>query len=167
MVLNQSIKIVVDTNVLIRGIFNHYSYLEFKYGHAGYNDTSLWDDRWADACLNSCLGGSISLVTSPALRFEYIEIINRQKIANEDIKKDVASLLSLIEQSESVNPSELLSVCRDPDDNRILECAIAANADFIVTEDNDLLCLKTYNDIPIVRPKDIIQIIRKARFGEE
>jgi putative PIN family toxin of toxin-antitoxin system len=42
----------------------------------------------------------------------------------------------------------------DPDDNRILECAVEGKADLIVSGDRTLLRLKSYSGIPIVRPID-------------
>jgi uncharacterized protein len=36
-------------------------------------------------------------------------------------------------------PGEILGVCRDPDDNQILACAVAANADYLVMGDEDFL----------------------------
>ncbi len=48
----------------------------------------------------------------------------------------------------------------DPDDNRILECAAAANSDYIVTEDNDLLRLGGYKGIAIVSVADFLNIAK-------
>jgi uncharacterized protein len=45
------------------------------------------------------------------------------------------------------------AVKRDPDDNKLLECAVAANADIIVTMDKDLLKLKRFRNIGIIHPK--------------
>ena len=45
-------------------------------------------------------------------------------------------------------------VCRDPDDDRILACASEAHAEYIVTGDEDLLVLKRYGAIHIVKPRD-------------
>jgi uncharacterized protein len=47
----------------------------------------------------------------------------------------------------------------DPDDNRILECAVAAQADFIATGDNDLLRLGVFRGIRILRPAELLQVI--------
>jgi predicted nucleic acid-binding protein len=47
----------------------------------------------------------------------------------------------------------------DPDDNRILECAVAGHADVIVSGDRHLLRLKSYEGIPIVRPVDFLRAL--------
>ena len=50
-----------------------------------------------------------------------------------------------------VTPSETAEAIReDPDDNRILECAVAARSDYIVTEDKDLLRLREYGGARIM-----------------
>ena len=43
--------------------------------------------------------------------------------------------------------------CRDPDDLNILGAAISGEAEYIISGDDDLLSLKTYEDIPIVSPR--------------
>ena len=45
----------------------------------------------------------------------------------------------------------------DPPDNRILECAVEAGSQCIVTWDKDLLRLGSYLDIRIVQPADFLQ----------
>jgi len=51
------------------------------------------------------------------------------------------------------------TVLSDPDDDEVLACAIAANAQLIVSGDRDLLSLKTYRGIPIVNAAEAIRII--------
>ena len=48
-------------------------------------------------------------------------------------------------------------VKEDPDDNAIIECAIAGKADYIITGDNDLLELKEYKWIKIRNSQSFIQ----------
>jgi uncharacterized protein len=55
-----------------------------------------------------------------------------------------------------VFPKTKLIVVIDPDDNRILECAIEARSDFIVTRDRHLLSIKIYQGISIVTPEDFL-----------
>ena len=45
----------------------------------------------------------------------------------------------------------------DPDDDRILECAVAAKADFLVSGDRHLLALHTYKSISIVSPRQFLE----------
>ncbi len=49
----------------------------------------------------------------------------------------------------------------DPDDNRILECAVEAGSDWIVTEDKDLLRLGEYSGIRIVTTRQFLRLIRE------
>ena len=68
---------------------------------------------------------------------------------------DVFSVISLL-----VTPVERVSVVKDdPDDDRILEAALAARADIIVSGDKHLLNLKTWNGIEILSPVGFLERI--------
>ncbi len=51
-----------------------------------------------------------------------------------------------------VYPRQKLTIVRDPDDDKILECALEAKAHIIAAFDKDLLDLKEYEQIKIVHP---------------
>jgi uncharacterized protein len=51
---------------------------------------------------------------------------------------------------------DLRGVCRDPKDDMVLECAVNAEAQFLVTGDNDLLALELFRDIRIVTPRTFL-----------
>lgn len=55
------------------------------------------------------------------------------------------------------------SVCRDPDDDSVLAGAIAAEADCIVTGDDDLLVLGSYERIAIIKAKDFWQFEKEYK----
>jgi predicted nucleic acid-binding protein len=58
-----------------------------------------------------------------------------------------------------VVPTQTIHVIKeDPDDNRILECAVTAGADVIVTYDKDLLRLGEHMGIEIIRTVDFVQL---------
>jgi len=57
-------------------------------------------------------------------------------------------------------PKLLDAVPRDPEDNMVLECAIEGKAQYIVTGDKDLLVLKAFRDIRIVRATDFLKVER-------
>jgi predicted nucleic acid-binding protein len=46
----------------------------------------------------------------------------------------------------------------DPDDNRVLECAVAAESDYIITGDSDLLRLKQHGRVPILRVSEFLDL---------
>jgi len=51
------------------------------------------------------------------------------------------------------------SISRDNDDDKILQCGLEGNVDYIVTGDKDLLVLKEYETIKIINPKDYLETV--------
>lgn len=79
-----------------------------------------------------------------------------------DVIDNIGALLR--EHSNISIPSPLASdVCRDPDDIRILDLAVATNADYIVTGDKDLLVLKSFEGIPILNPRSFSDILHSGK----
>jgi uncharacterized protein len=78
------------------------------------------------------IGGSIQLCVSGNVYAEYEEVISRPRFQRaEDV---IAGALHAIrEKGFWVRPAEALHVCSDPDDNIFLECAQAAQAQYLVT----------------------------------
>jgi putative PIN family toxin of toxin-antitoxin system len=63
----------------------------------------------------------------------------------------------------TITPTVQLDVIKeDPDDNRILECAVTAGSHYIITGDNDLLRLRQYDAIGIVTAGDFIEMLQQA-----
>lgn len=54
-------------------------------------------------------------------------------------------------------------VGRDPDDEAVIACALAARADLIVSGDQDLLVLKTYRRIRILSAAEALELIAQSR----
>ncbi len=74
-------------------------------------------------------------------------------------EEDVAAALRLTGRAATiVKSSGRIMVLEDLPDNRILECAVEAGADLIVTGDHHLLRLKTYQDVTIVRVADFLRL---------
>ena len=70
------------------------------------------------------------------------------------------SFVLLVEtMSALVDPSTRVGVVSDDADNRVLEAAMEAHADYIVTGDDDLLDLETFGGVPIINPKEFLRII--------
>jgi putative PIN family toxin of toxin-antitoxin system len=58
--------------------------------------------------------------------------------------------------AHTIMPRQTVSDCIDPDDNRVLECALEARAKVLVTGDNHLLQLHPYREISILTPKQFL-----------
>lgn len=72
----------------------------------------------------------------------------------------------LLAMGNLVVPSETLDVIKeDPPDNRVLECATAAESEYIVTWDKDLLRLKAYSGIRIMTPVEFLDRGRVSESG--
>lgn len=62
-----------------------------------------------------------------------------------------------------VEPVRKVKVCRDPDDNLVIECALAGGAQYIVTGDPDLKELKAFEGIQIVNVRTFISLAIESR----
>ena len=62
---------------------------------------------------------------------------------------------------------EIRVIERDPKDDMIIACAVAASADYIISRDRDLLDLGNYQQIQIVSPEHFIHILSSEREHNE
>jgi uncharacterized protein len=139
------VKAVVDNNLLISGL--------------------LWSGP-PYRLLEAIRDGELHLVLSPDLYLELEDVLNRNKLASRIRSRGMtpAALLSVISAMvEMVFPQHLPlpASLRDPDDLAVLECAVAATADVIVTGDNDLLVMGSFQGIPIITANAML-----ARLGK-
>ena len=112
--------------------------------------------------VDALLDGSATPCASAAVLAEFEEIIQREKFqkrleqrgrsAGEIISRFRAAAL-MVEGPAIPVPSTL----RDPDDIHVLACAVAASADAIVTGDNDLLSMETFERIPILTVRQALE----------
>ncbi|MGH7429950.1 MAG: putative toxin-antitoxin system toxin component, PIN family [Candidatus Methylomirabilaceae bacterium] len=105
----------------------------------------------------AALRGQFVLITSPAILTELAQKL-REKfgLPEADI---TAYVKQIARRSKVVRPGIRLSVVTDAADNRVLECAVAGEADVIVSGDRHLLRLKEYSGIPVVRPVDFLRTL--------
>lgn len=102
--------------------------------------------------------GPFELVISRSIITE-IEAVLREKFKWS--KMQISETISYIKNIATViNPKISLSVIRsDPSDNKILECAVAVGANYIVTGDrNHLLPVKEYKEIKILNPAEFLKL---------
>jgi putative PIN family toxin of toxin-antitoxin system len=127
-------RVVLDTNVIVSG-----------FGWSGP----------PAAILDAALDGRLVLVTSPPLLAELRRVLKYPKLAK--IIKEAPRLADLVEVSSVVVvPSRVLAVVSDETDNRVLEAAVEGAADYIVSGDDDLLELGSFQDISVVLPSTFV-----------
>lgn len=129
-------KVVLDTNVILSGL--------------------LFPGGPPDKIVRAVLTGRLQNATSPDLLTELRRVLERKfKRPSEKIDP----LIRLIsEASLLVYPTERVCIIKDHEaDNRVVECALTAKADFLVTGDEaHLLRLKSVQGIPIIEPSEFI-----------
>jgi putative PIN family toxin of toxin-antitoxin system len=105
--------------------------------------------------IEAVLAGELVLVTSSPLLAELRRVLAYPKLAN--AIPDGARLADLVEMSSVVvEPLSVFAVVEDESDNRVLEAAVAARADYIVSGDGHLLTLGIFQGIPILTPAEFV-----------
>ncbi len=128
-------RIVVDTNVLISGVF-----------FGGF----------PRKILRASVEGRIRACASMEIVNEYQEII-REMVRRKQGHIDVSILNPLIRSMEIIEPISKIEICRDPDDDKFINCARDAQAMYIVSGDKDLLVIRQFENISIVTAKEFCE----------
>lgn len=108
------------------------------------------------ALLEQVRAGAVSMISSPALLAELADVHGRAKfdatlaVTNNSRERTLVELRQLAEVIEPPPLPE--SVCRDLDDDEVLALAIFAKVELIVSGDDDLLSMKSFEGIPILAP---------------
>ena len=103
------------------------------------------------------------IFVSPSLLKEYRDIplaLNAVgKIDHVQLKVLVSGIASFVSKADVVYPQTNVAICRDMGDNMLLECCLAARAEFLITGDKDLL---TIENLPFE-----VRILTPRRYVEE
>lgn len=138
------IRVCVDTNVIVSGTISR--------SGAPFEVIESWKRR------EFVLLTSEEIIAEVSKVFEYPKIKTAFSLTDEEIEK---SLLLLSKYSQ-ITPGELKLnvITEDPSDNMLLACAVEGNADFIVSGDNHLLDIETYQGIQILSPREFVNQLR-------
>lgn len=103
-----------------------------------------------------------TLITSQPLIVELLDVLARPEV-NEKFRVfpnlDVPRLLDLIGEAVLVELEDIPLVSRDPKDNKFLATAVAGGADYLVSEDRDLLDLVEYDGVRIVDTLTVLRLL--------
>jgi putative PIN family toxin of toxin-antitoxin system len=115
-------------------------------------------EQGIEEAFTCCLADEIIQETVHRLRSPRLQ--ERYAYTAEDVDTFQATLRGAFLIVEDL-PS-LTGIVRDPNDDMILACGVAAGADYVVTRDDDLLSLGTYEGIAIVPPEAFLRLLRRA-----
>lgn len=128
--------IVLDTNIIISGIF--------------------WDGNEA-IIIKKCKSGKLRNFVTPYTLMELERVLGYPKFQLEpkEIETQINNVLSF---SSVVNPDfHVMIVEEDPTDNIFLDCALTADADYIISGDRHLLDIKDFEGINIVNASTFLK----------
>ncbi len=104
-----------------------------------------------------------NLFVSAELLLEYrtvpLELFSEHKINKAQFEILIAGIAAVVSSAVVVIPRKKLKVCRDAEDNMVLECSLAAQVDYLITGDKDLLTIEMPS-LPFTRltPLDFLAV---------
>jgi len=135
-------RVVIDTNIFVSSFF-------------GGNPRKIID-LWKNEKITLCL--------SNAIFDEYIDVLHRIGMKDED---ELEELLSLFSRGFSIlfttKTPKIKIIKDDPDDDKFIECAVALKANAIITGDREILAIKEFMGIKILTPRQFLEINDKTK----
>jgi uncharacterized protein len=126
-------RVVIDTNVLISGIF---------WGGIPFEILDLW------------VQDKTVLLTSQAIVSEYARVLQEYGLKRNRTDLTEAWLHFIVQHSHIIHTHRKFHVCRDAADDMYLDCAVEGSAAYIISGDKDLLTLRDFMGVKIVNPHD-------------
>ena len=135
-------RVVLDTNIIISALISR---------GPPYRIIAAWRDQQFTALI------SAALLAEYARAVRYPKVRRSHGLDEEELARFVGRFIRFGELVES--EERLAIVTDDPDDDRILECAVAGEATHIVTGDPHLLALERYQEISILTPRAFLDLL--------
>jgi putative PIN family toxin of toxin-antitoxin system len=135
-------RVVLDTVVFLRALINPHG----RWGRLLFG----LSDRYTIVLSPDIIRGVISVLYRPGLRRRFPQMAESAPLEK---------VLAILERAEVVEPTERLSLCRDPNDDKFFECAVAGRAQYIVSEDNDILAVGEFEGIKTVTGDELIALL--------
>lgn len=131
------IKVVLDTNILL--------------------SSTLWNNSEAQKLLFKLIRKNVQIYSSVEILSEYQEVLKRDFDYSD---KEISYIMEKIFTFTTlIKPKKRIDVVKDdPDDNKIIECAIESSSKNIITYDKHLLNIGEYEGIKIIKPKEAMRM---------
>jgi putative PIN family toxin of toxin-antitoxin system len=143
------LRIVLDSSVLVSGFLTEGGTTATLLSRYLQGDFALCSSRWI-------VGETERALLRP-------QNTRRYRYQPEDVRQ----FLDGLARSAQMFPDapEVPAVTRDPSDDQVIACALAAQADYLVTGDHDMLVLGTYEGIRIVTPRQFLDLLERSGAG--
>lgn len=138
------LRVTPDVNILVSGTL-------FRGGASGEILAAWQEERLALVTCETIVAQYEDVLRSPRIQRKY-KFVNNHTVA--------ASAAALRTYSILAEPVNVPRVCRDPDDDVVLACAVTGQADYVISGDQDLLVLNTHEGIPILTPRAFVTILQ-------
>lgn len=133
-------RVVIDTNIFVSSFF-------------GGNPRKIID-LWKSEKITLCL--------SSVILDEYIDVLRRIGLKEED---ELEELLSLFSRGFNIlfttKTPKIKIIKNDPDDDKFIECAVALEAHTVIAGDREVLAMKEYKGIRILTPQQFLENYRR------
>lgn len=142
---SSDVRLVLDTNTVLSGL--------------------LWGGT-PGRLIDAAQTGRVDLASSAALLAELHGVLARPKFAAQLVRRGLTTdhlFDGYAALTRIVTPARIApTIKHDPADDQVLACALAAQADLIVSGDAHLLTLKSFQNIPIATPASAVDRIGYA-----
>lgn len=139
------LRVVCDTVVFVRSLINPHSIcgqMIFSYNKA------------------------YQLFVSRPIVTEILEVLKRPELISKfhTLKNmDFGKIIDIIGLANVVEIPEILQVSRDPKDNIFIATAFEAVADYLISEDKDLLDVEEYKGVKIINTATFLRILKESK----
>jgi putative PIN family toxin of toxin-antitoxin system len=128
-------KVVIDTNVFISA---------FGWGGTPLRIVKMLEKE----VIRNCVSESILTELHHAIAYRKIAF---------PVKLQTSIMEYVLAYSDVYNPKKRLDITPDPDDNKFVECALSADARFVITGDKGLLDLRKFQGVRLITPTEFLQ----------
>ena len=143
-------RVIIDTNLLVSYLLTHRDPI-----------ASIMDHHLAS--------GHFTLLSAPELLAELERVLTYPRLRrfyDDATRKEFVALIAQLAELQDL-PKEIPHICRDPADDLFIACAVAGEADLIVSGDKDLLVLGTVGRIALVTARRFLDVLSASDFDTD
>lgn len=135
-----TVTVIFDTNVIISG--------------AGFGGAP-------EQCIIRAFEDDIHVVTSNAVMDELRRVIQYDRLPFDEVaQEEIPYVFRLLTKAETVYPDDSFDGFDDPDDNKFMECALAGDADYLVSGDEaHVQEVSEYKGVSVVSPRQFLEAV--------